>query len=195
MLRRSFLKASVATGIGAVAGAAYLASLENRELASPTGPLYVLDEIAFGVLVHFAKHIVPLEPADPKWIAHTVDQALRYATPEAQADLQLVLAVLENSLSGLFTRLNATLFSELDTDASNIAIARWENSPVPMLAGATASLRKLCLGAFYGRLDNAIAIGYLGPPFDKPEPPSISPRKPLSKPYAPRSVVKEDSTP
>lgn len=195
MLRRSFIKGGLLAGVGAIGAAGYLGTRKNSELPSPTQPLYVLDEIAFGVLVHFARRIVPLEPADPKWIAHTVDHGLQYATPEAQADLQLVLAVLENSLSGVFTRFNATLFSELDADAGYIAITRWGNSPVAMLAGATASLRKLCLGSFYGPIENAMAIGYPGPPFDKPEPEPISARKALSKPYQPKSRTEEGSKP
>lgn len=199
--RRSFLKRSLIFGAAAVGGGAYLGLQSNRELPRPTRQLHVLDPVSFGVLVRFAERILPLEPADPRWVAHEVDGALRYASPEAQADLRLVLGVLENSLSGVFTRFNATLFSELDADARDIAISRWGDSPVAMLRGATNSLRKLCLGAFYAPLGHAKAIGYLGPPFDKPRPKPIEARQPLSAPYrrgqylpAPNSEATEGTT-
>lgn len=170
-------------GVAATGGAAFLGLRKNRELPAPTEALFVLDPISFGILVKFAERILPIEPADPIWVAHAVDGALRYASPEAQADLCLVLGVLENSLSGVFTRLNTTLFSELDADGRDIAIGRWGESPGTMLRGATNSLRKLCLGAFYAPLPNAMEIGYLGPPFQKPRPAPIEATKPLSKPY------------
>lgn len=183
MRRRSFLKRSLVVGIAASGGAAFLATRENRELPAPTGELFVLDEISFGVLALFAARILPIGPADPVKIAHDIDASLRFTSPEAQADMRMVLGVLENALSGVFTRYSATLFSELDDEGRDFAIRRWGSSPVSMLRGATASLRKLCVGVFYAPLDHAMAIGYKGPPFEKPAPPPIEARKPLSPPY------------
>lgn len=183
MRRRTFLKRSLIVGVAAGGGATFLATRSSRELPSPTGPLHVLDEISFGVLALFAARILPIEAADPRRIAHDIDSSLRYTTPEAQADMRLVLGVLENGLSGVFTRYSATLFSELDDEGRELAMKRWGSSPVGLLRGATASLRKLCLGVFYAPLDNAKAIGYRGPIFEKPVPPPIEAREPLSPPY------------
>lgn len=184
--RRTFLKRSLVVGVAAGGGATFLATRSNRELPRPTRELYVLDEVAFGVLACFAERILPIEPADPRWIAHEIDRSLRFVSPEAQADTVLVLNVLENSLSGVFTRLSATLFSDLEPEGRDHAISRWGASPVGMLAGATNSLRKLCLGVFYGPLDNAKAIGYPGPRWEVPAPKALEARAPISKPYVPK---------
>lgn len=170
-------------GGATVAGAGYLGIQSGSALPAPTGPLHVLDAPSFGVLAVFAGRILPFEGADPIWVAHRVDGSLQYATPEAQADLQLVLGVLENALSGLLTRGQATLFSELTAEGKDLAIQRWGHSSVAMLRGATNSLRKLCLGNFYAPLENAKGIGYPGPPFSKPEPAPVTARGRLSKPY------------
>lgn len=194
MHRRAFLKRSLIVGVAAGGGATFLATRKNRELPAPTGELYVLDDVSFGVLAVFAARILPIAPADPVQIAHDVDASLRYAAPEAQEDLRLVIAVLENGLSGVFTRGSATLFSELDAEGRDLAIERWSHSPVAMLRGATHALRKLCLGVFYAPVENAKAIGYLGPHWDKPIPWPIEARKPLSPPYQPKSKLAPTDT-
>ena len=187
MHRRSFIKRSLLAGGGvAVGGAAYLGLDKGAALPDPRQALLVLEPVPFGILALVAGRVLPFEGADPIGVAHGVDGALRYASPEAQHDLQLVLAVLENRLSGLVTRGDATLFSELTPEGKDEALRRWGGSPVSALRGATNSLRKLCLGTHYAPLAHAKAIGYPGPLFDKPAPPPITATGPLSPPYVPK---------
>lgn len=184
MDRRTFIKRSLlATGAAGAAGAAALGFDESEALVPPRAPLHVLDETSFGVLVAMAARIVPVEGADPVQIAHDVDASLRYTTPEAGADTRLVLAVLENGLSGLLTRGSATLFSELTPEGRDEALRRWGDSSIAMLRGATNSLRKLCLGVHYASLEHARALGYPGPIFEKPDPGPLSARAAISKPF------------
>lgn len=180
-------------GVAAGGGATFLATRENRQLPSPTGALHSLDEISFGVLTLFAERILPFEAADHVAIAHEIDAALRFTSPESQEDLRLVLSVLENSLSGVFTRGSATLFSELDPEGRDRAIERWGDSPISTLRGAANAMRKLCLGVFYSSLENAMAVGYKGPLWDKPLPSAIRARAPLSPPYRPARKDPADS--
>lgn len=180
MNRRSFLKGAAAAAGAVGLGGAVLGLRESEALPEPTSELHVLDPTSFGVLAVFAGRILPFAGADRMAIAHGVDASLRYATPEAQNDMGLVLGVLENGLSGLLTRGSATLFSELSPEDQDRAIERWGDSGVGLLRGATNALRKLCLGNHYALLANAQATGYPGPPIDKPEPPAITARGALA---------------
>lgn len=178
-----------------VGGAAYLGVSQGTALPVPRQALHTLEPVPFGVLALVAGRVLPFEGADPLEVAHGIDGALRYASPEAQHDLQLVLAVLENRLSGLLTRGSATLFSDLTAEGRDEALRRWGDSPVAMLRGATNSLRKLCLGTFYAPLAHAKAIGYPGPFFEKPPAPPIVANGPLSPPYVPKAPAAPAAAP
>lgn len=182
-------------GVAGSAAATYLGLQSSTELPVPRRALASLDPVSFGVLAVFAGRILPFEGADPLEIAHGVDMSLRYATPEARSDMGLVLGLLENSLSGLLTRGQATLFSELSPEAQDEAIRRWGNSPVETLRAATNALRKLCLGVHYATLENARETGYAGPPLDKPEPSPMAARAPLSRPWAVAAIATEGDQP
>lgn len=185
MNRRSFLVGGVsAAALGGVT-ATYLGLQGSTELPQPMGPLHALDAVSFGVLAIFAGRVLNFEGADPVAVAHGVDSSLRYATPEARSDLGLVLGVLENALSGLVTRGQATLFSELSPEAQDEAIRRWGRSSILLLRAATAALRKLCLGVHYAPLSACAEIGYPGPQIKKSPAPQIVARAPLSSPWRP----------
>lgn len=196
MDRRTFVKRSLLSG-GAlgVAGTGYLGIRGNHSLAEPLRELYVFDDVSFGVMTAFAETVLALPTADPRQIAHGIDESLRYATPEARNDVGLVIGVLENSLSGLLTRGSLTLFSELTPEGRAEAIRRWGESSVSLLRGASNSLRKLCMGVHYAKMENAKELGYLGPPLSKPDPGPMEPRKSLSKPWTPSAVANAEPEP
>ena len=189
MDRRAFLKRTFVATAATGGAAAFAATRSNDALVAPTHELFVLDEIGFGVLVAYAQSILPFEGVEPTQVAHDIDAALRFVSPESQADTNLVLAILENSLSGLLTRGSLTLFSELSPQGREAALGRWGHSPVGMLRAAQNSLRKLCLGTFYARPDKAKEIDYPGPPFTPPAPPPIEARAALSPAYVPKPKV------
>ena len=180
MNRRVFLRGAATSGVVLGSGALYLGLRGAGALPEPTRALSVLDPVSFGVLVLFAERVLDSTGADPTETTYAIDQSLRYTPPESQRDLRLVLAVLENSLSGMLTRGKALLFSELTPDARDEALRRWGRSPLGPLRGASQALRKLCLSHHYAHLDAAKATGYPGPPFEKPEPPPIEARRPLA---------------
>jgi hypothetical protein len=169
----------------AVAGGGTLGLRRGDPLPKPTGPLYVLDETSFGVLALVGARVVSAPDDDPISIAHRADASLRYVSEDAQADLRMVLKLLENGLAGILTRGSAACFSELSPEGKDRAIERWMSSPVPLLRGAANSLRQLCLGAHYSPLAYAQSTGYPGPFFEKPEAPPITADGPLSPPFVP----------
>ncbi|MEO1480662.1 MAG: hypothetical protein AAFU77_01055 [Myxococcota bacterium] len=185
MDRRTFIRRSLlAGGAVGVAGGGYLGLRSSQSLAEPLRELFVLDEVAYGVLVAVCEPVLALPNVDAREIAHRIDESLRYATPEAQDDLGLVLGVLENSISGLLTRGSLTLFSELTAEGRAAAMRRWGDSPVALLRGASISLKKLAFGVHYAVMENAHEVGYPGPPFTPPDPGPIEARKPLYRPSA-----------
>lgn len=185
MIRRRFMGGGAAA-LGALGlPLTYLGLQRNRALPEPAGQLYCVDEVSFGVLAVLASRIVPLEGADPKALAHGVDQSLRYSAPEAQAEFSFVLKVLENGLSGILTRGRFTLFSELEAKAKDEAIRRWTESPIDQLRGAMDAIRKLCLGVYYGPPSRLLSVGYPGSLKGLMRtPPPITARGPLSKPWS-----------
>ncbi|MCK6547669.1 hypothetical protein L6R52_17595 [Myxococcota bacterium] len=190
MDRRTFLRRTLVAGAVASAGVAYLGLRSGTSLPAPRGPLFVLDAPSFGVLALFAERILAFPGSDPLTVAHAIDANLRFVSPEAQADTRLILAVLENGLSGVLTRGSATLFSELTPEGRDAAIERWGTSSIAMLRGATNSLRKLCIGNHYAPLAASKELGYPGPQLAKPEPPPITARGPLSSmPWQPLPVA------
>jgi hypothetical protein len=202
MDRRTFLRRSFVAGTLATAGAAYLGLRKGTNLPVPTQPLFVLDAPSFGVLALFAERVLAFEGSDPVAVAHGIDAGLRFVSPEAQEDTRLILAVLENGLSGVLTRGSMTLFSELTPEGRDAAILRWGSSSVELLRGATNSLRKLCIGTHYASLAASRALGYPGPPIAKPEPPPITARgalssmpwQPLPSAVAPGPEASEEET-
>ena len=173
-------------GVGAgAAGVAALAVHHNRALPAPKSKLHVLDASSFGVLVCLTRFLMAKSSADPMVVAHDVDAALRYASAEAQADTRLALKLLENSLAGALTRMSPRLFSRLKPKAQARALDIWSRSPLEALRAASLSLRKLCYGACYARMDQAKSVGYPGPFFQKGSPGPIEARAPLSTPYVP----------
>jgi hypothetical protein len=180
MQRRSFLKKSLAGAVVlAVVGATGLALWPGDTSVRPQRPLVSLPERAFPVLVAVAGRVLKGTTANPVEIAHRVDDALRFSTPEARADLGDVLGLLENGLTGLVLRGQARPFTLLDESAQDAALLAWRDSRVGLLRGAYHALRKLCLAAHYATPSSWAEVGYGGPAIAKDEPPPIASTKPL----------------
>jgi hypothetical protein len=180
MQRRSFLKKSLAGAVVlAVAGATGLALWPGDRSVRPQRPLASLPERAFPVLVAVAGRVLKGTTANPVEIAHRVDDALRFSTPEARADLGDVLGLLENGLAGLLLRGQTRPFTLLPADAQDAALLAWRDSRVGLLRGAYHALRKLCLAAHYATSSSWSQVGYGGPAIPKSDPPPIEATKPL----------------
>jgi hypothetical protein len=164
MDRRSFLKKGLLGGAVLVLGGGAIALQPTRHLASPSGPLRVLDERGFQVMVAIAARVVPVEGADPAAIAQGVDLALSRAVPEAQADLRKVLGLFENALPGLLLDGRARPFTTLDPAAQDRVLEAWRDSRLVLRRGAYHAIRKLCLAAYYGEQAAWRSLRYPGPP-------------------------------
>src|SRR4051812_16051734 len=117
MQRRQFLRRGVFGGallaLGTGTGLALFPSLVKYR---PRKPLEVLTPARFNVIATIASRVVTNPGADPVDIAHTIDQALDRAVPEAQTDIGKLLDLFESGLAGLlldgrphpFTQLSGT---------------------------------------------------------------------------------------
>lgn len=192
MDRRRFLKRGLVGGaLLALGGGGTLALRSGSASVSPTVPLHAVDARVFPVLVAVASRMVHAQDEDPVALAHGVDLALAFQSPEAKKDLNMALALLENGLFGLLTRASPRTFTELSPDEQDRALSSWQTSRLVLLRGAFTALKRLCLGAHYASLDAARAIGYPGPFFEKPAPPPIVGDQPLSPPFVPASLPEE----
>ncbi len=185
MDRRRFLKRGLLGGALLVVGGGTLALRSTSSAVLPKGELLALDPKVFPVLVAVAARMVSAPEKDPVAVAQAVDLALAFQSPEARGDINRVLALLENGLFGLVTRASPRLFTELDPEQQDRALASWQTSRLTLLRGAFTALKRLCLGAHYASLENARSIGYPGPPFEKPAPAPIVADQPLSSPFVP----------
>ncbi|MBM4280596.1 MAG: hypothetical protein FJ137_07480 [Deltaproteobacteria bacterium] len=189
MQRRSLLKVSLAGAVAlSVGGGAGLALWPGDTSVRPQRPLLSLPERAFPVLVAVAARVLKGTTANPVEIAHRVDEALRYATPESRSDLADVFGLLENGLTGLMLRGQPRPFTLLDERAQDEALLAWRDSRVGLLRGAYHALRKLCLAAHYATPSSWAEVGYGGPAILKPEPPPLAADKPVVVDGAARSV-------
>ncbi len=170
----------------AVGGGGILALQRGSMTYAPLRPLHVLNPRTFNVVVAAAECILSAtKNIDYIHLAHKVDEALMFASPSAQRDFPRVLALFDNALTAFLSRGDTRAFSTLPEDARAKALNEWRDSSFSLLRGGYHAMRRLILGTHYAELENAQAIGYPGPPFEKPEAPPIQPRLPLSPPFPP----------
>lgn len=180
MNRRTLLKRGLFGGaLLTFGGAAYLGLRGGTRGPTPSRPLLVIGESTFPILVALMARMVGAPGVDWVAVAHTFDERLSHTNPAIGRDINRVLGLLENSLSGLLLRNSATHFTSLDEAGQDAAIMSWQGSRLTLLRSASASLKKLSVAAFYADAGNAKSIGYPGAPFLKPALP-ITPRGALA---------------
>jgi hypothetical protein len=162
--RRGFLKKGLLGGALLLLGGGGLALYPTRRIASPQGPLRVLDDRGFQVMVAVAARVITAPGADPVDIAQRVDAALACTPPEAQADLVSLLGLFENALPGLLLDGRAAPFTRLDGAAQDRVLGSWRDSRLALRRGGYHALRRLCIGAYYGDERSWPSIRYGGPP-------------------------------
>src|SRR2546430_817973 len=101
MERRQFLKLGLFGSSLLVLGGSGLALWPGRRSYAPRRPLRVISDAHFPVLAAAAARAVSAPSADPIEIAHGVDDALALSNPEAAADFDKLLGLLESPLAGL----------------------------------------------------------------------------------------------
>jgi hypothetical protein len=179
--RRGFLKktivgslvlAGAAVGVGALPG--------DRSSFKPRRALVSLDAAAFSPLVAVAARVLLGTAADPVAIAHRVDDALRFMAPDARADVNGALRLIDNALLGLLLCGRPTAFTASSAAAQDRRLAAMSGSGVGVVRAAYHAIRKLCFAAHYGSPEAWAEVGYGGPSLEKPAPTAITPRGPLA---------------
>ncbi|MEE2643629.1 MAG: hypothetical protein VYD19_01740 [Myxococcota bacterium] len=164
-----------------VGGGATLALRAGRDDLEIPEELDALTSSSYPVLFSVAEAVLPSAGAAAR-VTLAVDRSLSYATPRARRDLNQALGLLENGLIGFFTRGSGRPFSRLSIEERRAALTAWRDHST-LLRSAAQVLRRLPLAAYYAEEAAAQAIGYPGPPFEKPPAPLISARAPLSPPF------------
>lgn len=165
MQRRTFLKRGLFGGaILALGGGGALAVYPSKVSYVAREALHVLDARTFNIMAAIAARVVTAEGADPIAIAHTIDQALARAVPEAQSDIATVLKLFENGVTGLFVAGTLKPFTQLDGAGQDRVLLAWRDSRVTLFRGAFKSLKNLCATSFYRKESTWHLVGYPGPP-------------------------------
>jgi hypothetical protein len=186
MKRRSFIGVGLlGSALLVVGGGAGLALRSGDSAVKPKRALQVLTPTAFPVMVAVAARVMLGTTGDPIEIAHRVDETLRFAPKQAQRDMNLVLGLFENALTGLLTRGQPTPFTLLSEADQDAALKAWRDSRVATLRGAYHGLRKLSLAAHYASPDAFAEVKYPGPSITKVAPPAMSARGALVVPETP----------
>lgn len=165
MQRRTFLKRGLLGGaLLAIGGGTALVFSPGKMRYSPTAPLRVLNRKTFNVMAAIAARVVTAPGANPVAIAHTIDESLARAVPEAQHDIVQVLGLFDNALIGLLVEGQPHAFTRLDGPAQDAALYAWRDSPLVLLRGAYRALKNLCTTSFYRKESAWPIVGYPGPP-------------------------------
>jgi hypothetical protein len=161
--RRSFLKKGLFGGALLALGGGGLALYPSAHVASPTAPLRVLTPASFQVLVAVAGTMVIAKGADPVVIAHAIDEALTRVTPEAQADMNKLLGLLENALPGLLLDARVGPFTRLSAETRVRVLETWSTSRFAIRRTGYQALRKLCIASYYLDEPSWAPLGYAPP--------------------------------
>lgn len=163
MDRRTFLRRGLIGGAVLMLGAGGLFALPSGDLAQPVRALAVLEPRAFGVLVAFARRMITLEGADHVAIAHRVDDALRFATPEAKKDINALLMLFENALPAFLFDGRVTPFTRLSPERQDAVLDHWRRSSIEIRRTGYTVLRKLCAAGHYIEQESWSVMQYPAP--------------------------------
>jgi hypothetical protein len=161
--RRTFLRRGLIGGAVLALGAGGLLALPSGSLAAPSRALAVLSPRSFGVLVAFARRMIRIDDVDHVAVAHRVDDALRYAAPEAQNDVNALLMLFENALPAFLFDGRVTPFSRLSAEDQDRVLDRWRRSSIEVRRNGYAALRKMVAAAQFGDEASWSEIGYPPP--------------------------------
>lgn len=164
MKRRVFLKRGLIGGAVLAVGGTGLAAWPTSLKFKPTRATTVLDERRFAIFAAIAARVVTVSGADPVAIAHTVDDALARAAPEAQKDIRDALMLFDNALAGALLDFRFGPFTSLDPAGQDAVLASWRDSRLMVRRGAYKALKNLCVTSFYRKEHAWAAAGYPGPP-------------------------------
>ena len=163
MDRRTFIKRGTIGGAVLFLGAGGLLAFPSGDLAQPTRALAVLQPRAFGVLVAIAKRVVTVEGADHVAMAHGVDDALRYANFQTQADINAVIMLFENALAGAIFDARFTPFTRLSPEKQDAVLDAWRRSSVDIRRTGYLAIKQMVIAQHYMNLEHCATFGYPPP--------------------------------
>lgn len=166
MNRRSLLKVGLAGSALLALGGIGLGLRSGRPRV-PQTTLRALNPRAFDALAAAAEVLVPggdgLPTAHEVQVAEGVDEALAHCHPGVQKEMNQVLGLLENALSGLILDGRTQCFSACDAPTRLDILVSWQNADTAVLRSAFKAIHGFCSGVYWSSPLLAPHIGYPGP--------------------------------
>lgn len=165
--RRRFLQVTLA-GAGLLAVGGVGLSLQATVPVAPSQPLRALSERGYSILVAVADRICPgggaLPSARELDVAGQVDALLATLHPGVAAEVEQVLALLENAAFALVMDGNPRPFSASSPATQDRVIEGWRTSRLSVRRQAISALKGLVSSAYYADPRTHAGVGYPGPP-------------------------------
>lgn len=142
-------------------------ALRGTRHVTPATPLRVLSEREFSTLSAVADRMFEAEglpTARDLRVAEGVDALLATMHPATVAEIQQVLALLENALAGLVIGGRISTFSASSPQTQRRVLRGWASSRWPTLRTAYRALHGLCMGVAWSHPELHAVLGYPGPP-------------------------------
>ena len=165
--RRKFFQYGITGGICLALGGLGL-SMQSTKMQPVSTPLHTFSPREYSVLVAIADRMLPenrnFPAASSLSVASKVDQMLGQAHPGLQAELKLLLRLIENAAAGLLLSGAFKPFSQCTAAEQNEILACWRTSRLTFRRSAIVSLNRLCGAAYYADPATHKLVGYGGPP-------------------------------
>ena len=170
--RRSFiLRAAGGLALLAAGGGTWLGLRATRP-APDLGPLRVFDAAQATVMLAIADRLVPPRdgfprPADLR-LAARMDGIAAMAHPATQAELRQLIGLFESALTGLLLHGHAELFTAAPPARQDARLRAWADSRLALGRTGYRGLKRLVYAAYYASPETWPAVGYPGPPLERP---------------------------
>lgn len=177
--RRLILRYGLGGALLLAAGGLGLA-LQPTRLRMPRRPLLVLDQKSYSILSAIAERVAPAHGGFPSAatleVPEKIDALLARSEPATVSEVEQVLRLIENGVTGLVFSGRPKTFTSLDGPEQDAVLAGWMTSRLALRRTAYKAVQGLCAAAYYASPEIYPLVGYPGPPdFGNFKPPGLIP--------------------
>ncbi|MEO7921499.1 MAG: gluconate 2-dehydrogenase subunit 3 family protein, partial [Thermoanaerobaculia bacterium] len=151
----------------ALGGSAAIALRPTRARAC-AGRLAVLSADEYSILAAIAERVVGVPAGAPSTaqvdVALRADRAMRLWLPSVQKELQQLLHLFENGLTGVTTGTGFAPFTASSRSAQDARLAAWSTSRVSLLRTGFQAIKRLTAACYYSAPESWASLGFPGPP-------------------------------
>ena len=163
--RRSFLTQGLIGGaLLVVGGSTGLALRRTRLRYKPSKPLKFLTEEEFNIFSAVADRIIPGSDNHPSaselQVGEKADAVMARGEPVARGEFKQLLGLFDNALASLLFDFRITPFTQLEPEAQDEAIERWQGSRIVLRRTGYQALKRLTCACYYASPESWPSIGY-----------------------------------